>query len=174
MTTYCDGADLAARYDVRIVGDLCTDDGAALSLADIVVHPNVLVAIADAAGNVEVAMRQGKRYMPDKLASLTGNSLSHLKRVICAVAMALLIERRPERVNLELAATLREQGEKYLIALQSGHNVFGLDDDSDVNATLMTSSDGPTAIEIENRNLLGERMGRHLPSDTSRLPLDRW
>lgn len=172
MTAYADGADLAARYDIRILADLASDDGAALTRAAVIDNENIAIALGDASGRVEVAMRQGKRYLPADLASLTGNSLSHLKRIVCAVAMAALIERRPEAVSMDVAERITERAEQYLIALQKGENIFGLPDDSDTNAT-MIDTDGPTAIEIETRNLMTERMSRHFPSDSDRNPLDR-
>lgn len=175
---YASASDLIARFDTQIVGDLITDDDPTTELrdrpgqAEILASDVVAAMLDDASGRVEVAMNSGGRYTPAQLAALTGHGLAHLKRIVCAIAIALLFERRPERVNQEIAERYREQSDKYILSLQKGENLFGLADQTDVSASLISTA-GPTAIDLQTRNLLDERMHRHLPPGASRLPIGR-
>jgi len=175
---YADAADLIARVDTQIVGDLITDDDTDTGIrerpsqATILASDVVTTILGDASGRIDAALQNKGLYTPDQLAALTGNALSHLKRITCIVAVAMLFDRRPTRGTIEIAEHYREQAEKYLLQIQKGENVFGLDDNSDVDAGLMDTA-GPTAVELQTRNLLDERMHRFFPDGGSRNPLDR-
>lgn len=175
---YASVTDWLARCDTQIVGDLVTDDDPETeerirpTRDELLTNDNALALLDDASGQIDAALNAGKRYTPAQLAALVGNSLSHLKRITCTIATALGFERRPGRVNQEIADSYREKADKYLIDMQSGKNVFGLADESDVNAGLM-SNYGPTSVDVTDRNLLPERMGRMIPSSKQRYPLSR-
>ncbi len=53
MPRYADPADLAARFDIRTIGQLSTDDGQELSRTAVIDHVNVKSALDDASGRVE-------------------------------------------------------------------------------------------------------------------------
>jgi phage gp36-like protein len=174
---YAAATDLIARFDTQLIGDLITDDDGSgerepPDVAAIEASEVLEAMLDDASGRVDAALRVGKRYTPDQLSGLTGNALSHLKRIVCSIAMALLFDRRPQRSHGEIADRMQEQADKYLVALQKGENILGLADETDVNAGLISTS-GPTALDLQTRNLLDERMHRYLPSGSTRLPIGR-
>lgn len=175
---YASASDLIARCDTQLVSDLVTDDDPETgirerpALADLLENEVLATALEDASGAIEVAMRVGKRYSPAQLAGLAGNSQSHLKRVTCTIAIALLFERRPEKTMQDIAERYREQADKYITALQAGKNIFGLDDETDAAATLI-DTDGPTSLDLTQNNLIDQRMHRYFPDGGTRLPTTR-
>jgi phage gp36-like protein len=174
---YASAADWIARVDTQIIADLVTDDDPETgertrpTREELIANEIVGVLLADASGRIDAALMAGGKYTPAQLAALAGNSQSHLKRITCIIATALAFDRRPEQRTQEIADRYREQADKLLLAIQKGQDIFGLADNTDVNAGLM-STHGPTALEIINRNLLPERMGRHLPGPAQRNPLN--
>jgi len=70
MATYATTADLVARFDIETIGQLATDDGVRLLRDDILVHPNVEVALVSACGDVDVSLRVGQRYTSAQLVAL--------------------------------------------------------------------------------------------------------
>ncbi len=166
MAAYATGDDLIARYDVDQVGDLATDEREELDRSEVPDHPNVAAALLDASGEIDAALLAGGRYTPEQLAGLTGNTANHLIRITCAVAMANLIERRPERASKELADAYRKTSEGWLNKLRNGENVFGI-----IAATAGTIDIATVqAIEIENLNLMPGRMPRYFPGTEQRTP----
>lgn len=175
---YASATDWIVRVDTQIIGDLITDDDPESgervrpSRDEILASPVVSALLDDASGRIEAALRAGKRYTPTQLSGLTGNALSHLKRVTCTIATALGFDRRPERSTQDVADRYREQADKLLIDLASGKNILGLADETDVNAGLINTA-GPTSLDVTDRNMLSERMGRMIPDSKQRYPLSR-
>lgn len=177
--SYATPADLVARVDAQIVGDLITDDDPDTGLRDrppletILASSIVQVCLDDASGDVLAALGKGKRYTPDQLSGMSGPAASKLKRIVCDIATSYLFDRRADPKNEEIAESYRKKAETHLKALKSGEDIFYLEDESDVEASLMTTT-GPTSIDLQNANRLDERMSRrHLISSSDRLPLDR-
>lgn len=176
---YATPADLVARVDAQIIGDLITDDDPATGLRDrppledILASDIVETALDDASGDVLAALGKGRRYTPAQLEGLTGPGLSKLKRIVCDIATAYLFDRRADAKNEELSEAYRQKAERHLKALKTGEDIFYLDDETDADAGIITT-DGPTAIDLQTINRLDERMSsRHLISSGDRLPLDR-
>lgn len=170
---YADGNDLIARYDVEVVGDLCSDNRVQLLRDDVPTHANVLVALLDASGDVESHIRVGGRYTAEQLDTLDTNSDAMLTRIVCTIAMANLFERRPG-VHAEMAKAVRERADEYVAQLQGGAAIFSVTDDSSHIEASKPELHGPTSVEIDNRNFLASRMsGRYVPSVVSRNPIDR-
>lgn len=167
---YATGDDLIQRYDIDLIGDLATDERETELRDQVAEHPHVLTALDDASGQVDVALLAGGRYTVAQLQSLQGSSLSHLKAIVCALAMAALHDRCPEAVDPEYIKRLSEQAFESLRMLRRGENVFGLDEI--VEAT-RTDTGGPSAIDLRNRNGLAERMHGYFPQPATRLPRDR-
>lgn len=170
MDAYATGTDLIKRYDVDQVGDLATDEREELDRAVVPTHPNVLTALLDASGEIDAALMAGGRYTPDELAGITDNTKNHLIRITCAIAMAGLIERRPERVSVELADAYRKTARGFLEALRRGENVFGI---AAVVASGTIDIETVQAIQIEALNLLPARMPRYFPTTDQRTPYAR-
>lgn len=166
MAAYATGDDLISRYDVDIIGDLATDDRVELDRSEVPDNTNVLAALLDASGEIDAALLAGGRYTPSQLAGLTGNTLNHLIRITCAIAMANLIERRPDRMSKELADSYRKTSDAWLEKLRRGENVFGI-----IEATAGTIDVATVqAVEIENLNLLPGRMSPYFPGTAQRTP----
>lgn len=166
MTAYATGADLVLRYDIDMIRDLATDRET-VTREQIVSETRVLTALADASGEVEVALLAGGRYTVEQLSGLTGNSLNHLKQIVCGLAVAALFRRRPEAAEREYIESITEDSRKAIQELRRGVNVFGLPEV--VNSTVQELT-GPTVIDITNRNDLSSRMGRFFPESSTRLP----
>lgn len=167
LAAYATGTDLIQRYDVDQVGDLATDEREELDRAIVPTHPNVLAALLDASGEIDAAMMAGGRYTPAQLAGITDNTKNHLIRITCSIAIANLVERRPERVSVELAEAYRKTARGFLEALRRGENVFGIQAVID-SGTIDVET--VQAIQIENLNLMPGRMPRYFPGTEQRTP----
>lgn len=157
MAALITGSDLIARYDVRTIGDLVNDDGTAASSGTITGGANAVItaALEDASGEFIAALRQGGRYTEDDLTSLTGNSLAHMKRIVCKIAFWHLWERRASWDDDERADAARSDARRALQDLRQGVTVFDLT--SQVNAGNPSVS-VPTVLEIRQSNLLVDRV----------------
>lgn len=164
--SYATGDDLVARYDVDLVGDLATDDREPLDPVAVPNHPHVASALADASGEIDAALLSGGRYTAADLSSLTGNSLNHLKRVTCAIAMSHLFERRAG-LHEDQAEKIAKKAREFLTALRRGENVFGIPAVIDAGTI---ECEGVTAVEMDNLNLLPDRMPRYFPPNDQRFP----
>ncbi len=168
MASYADGNDLISRYDVDTVGDLATDQRESSDPSSVPNLPNVLTALMDASGEIDVALTVGERYLPSQLEALTGNSQSKLKRITCDIAMSLLCSRRVGTDYLELAEKVAKISRDHLRSLSNGENVFGLQSLFDASVIDVGTI---STCEIERRNLLPSRMTRFFPTDSQRMPL---
>lgn len=164
---YANGTDLAKRFDVGTIGDLCQDCREEQDEYEAVNSPIVLNMLEEASGMVDVALQAGGMYDPAKLALLTGSNLEHLKRVVCTIAMSNLLKRRTSDALLETAKRLDDEAARYLKDLQSGKNVFGIPENK---AASVIEHQHVSAAEINNLNLLPSRMGRFFPGTDSRTP----
>jgi len=182
--SYATPADLLARVDTQIVGDLITDDDPETGLRDRPSRDEILstaseansvlqTALDDASGDVLAALGKAKRYTSAQLSGLTGVALAKLKRIVCDIATSYLFDRRPDSKNQEMAEAYAAKAEKHLKALKTGEDIFGLADETDVEAGLV-DTDGPTSLDLQDANRLDERMSsRNLISSADRLPLSR-
>ena len=160
MSYYAAPSDLVGYYDRELVGQLATDDHVPLSVPDILTHENVVKALTAASGEVDVNLLTGGRYQATDLSGLAGSAAEHLKRITCAVAMAILVQRRLTQVNYELAKTLMDASREYLKALAAGKNVFGLQPEIDAGTPKFAEAIGPSNVHL---NLNPRRMYRHFP-----------
>jgi phage gp36-like protein len=126
MPRYAEPIDLAARFDIRTIGLLCTDDDQVLSRSAVLDHANVKSALDDASGRIEAALIAGQRYSVEDLQMLTDNSVSHLKSIVCAIAMTRLLRRRPGTYT-DLLQQVSNEAEEQLATLSKGLDVFSLD-----------------------------------------------
>lgn len=163
---YADGYDLVARYDIDVIGDLATDEREPLDRDVIPTHPHVLVALEDAAGEMDVALQAGGMYTPAQLAAMTGNSLNHRKRINCAIAMALLFERRPG-VRMDNREEIVKNARGHITALRRGENVFGIPEHIDAAVMELATV---SSVEIDQLNLLPNRMEPYFPGVSQRTP----
>jgi len=171
MTAYASVADLIARRDKRVIGELVNDDDDTLTDAELLASDVLQTLLDDASGQVASAMLSGKRYEPDDLDGLTGHSLSFLKKIVCTLVMADLYERRPG-IHQEQSKQYMELARMYLDDLRSGKNLFNLSDKRNAD-TANPDTTAPTTIDYYNLNLLPEQMVRHFANRASRLPRGR-
>ena len=160
MASYADGDDLLARADANVIADLCQDSGVRPARDELAANPIVLVALADASGKVDVSIRRGGRYTSDDVTGLSGNSLAHLKRVVCTIAMSYLFRRRPGLYS-DLAKSFQEESTAYVEALSDGHDIFDVDD---AQAAAHPKFSGPLLVHQSHLNqLLPDRAARYYP-----------
>jgi phage gp36-like protein len=162
---YATGTDLVDCFDVDLIGDLAQDTREPVDASVVTTLPNVLRMLDQASGEIDVALIAGGRYQPAQLALLTGSSQSHLVRITCTIAMALLFKRRPSQAMLELAKPLYEEKEKYLKDLRTGVNLFNIEENK---AASVIDLQTVTALEIDTLNLLPTRMSPYFPSSDQR------
>ena len=172
MAAYATASDLIARHDANLVGELITDEHEPATSDEIEDSTVLTTILTDASGQVEAAMLCGNRYSPEQLSELAGNSLGLLKKIVCMIAMAELLNRRPGR-HMESAKYYDEQARAYLEDLRTGKNLFNLTDDESNRTAANPSTTGPTAVEYSRLNLLPDQMVRHFPNRESRLPYGR-
>ncbi len=167
---YATAADMVARYDANTLGDLCSpaDDGT--PELDLASNARMAAALEEGAGRVAAACFVSRLYSAEDLAALTGPSLALLVGLNCQLAMAQLMFTRPEKYAAELVRDFRQDAETYLTMLQQGKRIF--DSDAQEDAGLPTI-DGPTALEIQNLNLITTRTRNFYPAAATRLPVGR-
>lgn len=172
MTAYATAADLIARHDTNLVGELIRDDHEPATRTEILASSVLSTLLVDASGQVEAAMLSGNRYSPERLSDLEGNSQGLLKKIVCMIALAELLNRRPGR-HVEIAKMYDDQGRAYLEDLRTGKNLFNLTDTDANKEAANPSTHGPSVVEYERLNLLPDQMTRHFPNRGSRLPYGR-
>jgi len=171
MAAYATASDLAARYDIRIWGQLISDDGAELSRFDMLAHPFVTVALGDAAGDTESHLRRTGMYLLSELTALTGNALNELVSINCAIAMAKIVQRRPGSGLKDFREAVLADYSQILKDFRDGLLTFGLSQHQEASFVEVA---GPTSLQLENTNSLASRMApRYLPDPATRLPFDR-
>jgi len=170
MASYATPADLLERHRTDTIDQLANDDGARQGPMVLLTNQRVLTALADASGQMDVALVVGKRYTPTNLEGLAGNNLSHRKRICCDLAMAYLLDRNPG-YDVDLYERYQKLVRLHLERLQTGEDIFNLDDQ--LGASLPTI-DGPQTADYDRMNLLPERTGgRYYASRATRVPTDR-
>jgi phage gp36-like protein len=157
--------DLTNRYDYRLIGDLCSDEMSELTLGQVLAEAKVSSALDDAAGEIVVGLQTGGNYTEEDLNELDGLNQSHLIRVNCDLAMCLLIQRRPNRVNIEVAEKICEAARGHLNRLRKGENIFGIP--AKVEAGNLSVSH-MSAMQLESLNLIPDRMARYFPGQGQR------
>lgn len=126
--SYCTAAEFVKRYDLRQIGDLIGDDDTRVDGCNIATHPNVLAALEDASGEVEMACLVGKRYVPTDLNTLTGMSKRRLQKLVSDLAMWCLMCRRYPAME---PTTTYSGAVALLQQLREGVRIFGLEETAD-------------------------------------------
>ena len=155
---YATGTDLISRYDARLIGDLCQDQGARITdLAVLATDPNVLIALQDATGMINSAALVGKRYDPIKLKAMTNEGQAFLQRLTCDLAFAFLRQRRG--YDIEQYPLVMESF-KFLDRIRLGERVFDIEENEAMGNP--TSNVIPRYVILE-QNLLTENR-RYFPN----------
>ena len=173
MAAYATGQDLVVRYDVLLIGDLCQDSREPLNDHNVTEHPNVLSALLDASGEVDSALLSGGRYRVDQLESIanpanTGNNRFKLVRIVCDIAMSILLTRRADPRHIDQAESLAKTSRAHLNSLARGENVLGLPElVSGQSATVELAT--LSSVELDNLNSLPSRMTGYFPPNHQRV-----
>lgn len=165
---YAVPTDLATFFDVTVIADLASDDGT--PSADYTTDANVLAALSAASGQVNAAVMVGNIYVAADLAALVGDDLQLLKEIVCQLAMAKLIRRRPEKYGSEAYQKYVEDAESYLDRLRKGERLFNLPAQE---AAGLPEVDGPTIVTVNRLNLITARTRNFYIDPGRRLPLGR-
>jgi phage gp36-like protein len=163
-------SDMIARYDERSIADLLSDTGDPVESADLATDTKLLAALESASGRVEAAVLVSNNYTAAELAGLTGNSLALLKDIVCDIAMARLLRRRPEKIGEDSLASIAKESEDYLDRLRNGDRLFDVPAHREAGTP---SVDGPTAVDYQNLNLIPDRTKHFYPRRSGRLPIGR-
>lgn len=161
MASFASSSDMVLRYDVRTLGDLCSDDGTPVAEAALASNTKMTTALADATGQILAACLRGGRYSQADLAALTGESASYLKRLCCVVAFWNLWDRKPYSSD-ETRKAAREEAMEMLEMLRKGEHVF---DVSAVIAAGVPDVDTVTRVEAQTWQMVVDqcRGGRFYP-----------
>ena len=155
------------RFDSREIGDLLSDTNTPVDEGDFPENVKLLAILADASGEIDAALMVGDRYTAADLSALTGNSLAHLKRIACEIAMRDLMARRPG-YKPELLESFEKRCQKHLDRLRQGENVFNIQDHKDAG---LPANGGLSTVETRNLNLIRDRVNNYYPG--RRLPDNR-
>jgi phage gp36-like protein len=163
---YATSADLAARFDERVLKDLASDTGTAVS--DLSADDNVTAALSDASGLINTAIAApASAYTTAQLSALTGDDLGYLKRIVCSLAMAYLLGRRPEKYGDDYKQ-ITEHAMEVVDQLRRGNFIFNT---SDAKEAGLPTIDGLTVTQYQDLNLLPERVRNFYP--IRQLPVGR-
>lgn len=161
-------SDLVKRFDERTIADLASDSDA--PEADLANSAVVTAALSSASGRINSAVMQSGLYTAAELTALTGDDLAFLVDLTCELSMAWLVRRRPSPDNAEWSKSLFERTEETLNKIRQGHNLFNVE----VKKTAgQPETDGPSAVDYSNLNLIPDRTHNFYPSRGSRLPIGR-
>ena len=166
MADYVTVAELLKRFDHRDIGGLVSDDNSQVLEPDLTLDAKLLTCIGDASGDIDAALLAGGRYIATDLEGLTGNALNKLRRMCSEITMFYLLDRRP-LFNAERLESYEQMRNRHLKRLQSGENVFNLDEHVTAG---VASVDGPSTQNFNDLNLFRDRVRnyfppRHLPNN---------
>lgn len=160
--------DLTARYDESQIRDLASDDNEPVT--DLSSDTKVSTALEDGSGRLLAAALTGRHYTEADLAALTGNAGALVKRIVCDLAMAFLMGRRPAKFATEAIKAMKADAEAYLDRLRKGERTFDVEEALDA---ALPSVDGPTALDFKTLNLVTARTQNYYPHYSNRLPIGR-
>ncbi|MEM6798544.1 MAG: hypothetical protein AAF589_03435 [Planctomycetota bacterium] len=162
---YADDTDLTARFDERVIRDLLSDSGAAVTdpLGD---DPKLTALLAEASGAVDAAAQVGGFYAKADLAAMTGDGREYLAGIVCRIVMLKLMQRRPEKYA-SAAKSFADEVQPVLDQLQQGKLVFDIDSNLAAGRLEVTSIDGAT---LRQNNVLPVRTDRFYPNRSGSLP----
>lgn len=169
MSAYATTAQLIERFDARVLGDIASDDGAAVSEPGLAANPKLLAALNSASGEVEASVIAGGIYTVAQLVAMTGNAQYLLIDLTCCVAMCKLLKRRASSSSEALMKAVCEDAREMIQSLRKGEAVFGGTD----NATegQLPETVGPTTATFTNLNMMRDRTRNYYPHRA--LPFNR-
>ncbi len=86
--------DMIARFDVRLLSQLCNDTNSPVSSTGLLTDPNLNAALEDASGVVLSALYTSYKYQDTDIENLDTQSSALLTRITCDIAFIYLAQRR--------------------------------------------------------------------------------
>jgi len=127
---YATGSEMLERYDARLLGDLVSDNGVAVSAGALPGHPNLVAVLNDASAAIDAAVFVGNRYTPSQMSNLSASAAAFVRRLTCDLAL-IYIKRRRGRFDSDKDAALLKEVNASLDALRSGDDVLVSEQDND-------------------------------------------
>lgn len=125
MAAFATPTDFLNRYDVRTVGDICSDDGTRVTESALATNDKLTTALNTATGQILAAVLQGERYTAADLAAMTGESAAYLTDLTCRIAFWLLWQRKPYTDDQQRMEA-KERADQALELLRTGAHVFDI------------------------------------------------
>ena len=160
MADYVTVAEFLKRFDQRDVGELVSDDDISVHENDLPTDVNLLACIADASGDIDGALLNGKNYTAADLEGLAGNALSKLRRMCSEITMFYLLDRRPNFDSDRLDAHEKMKN-RHLERLRKGENIFNLDANKNASVAVV---DGPTIVQYHAGPLWRDQSRNYFPA----------
>jgi phage gp36-like protein len=156
---YATHADMSARFDENTLKDLVSDTGTPVS--SLSGDTKIEAALADASGRINSAVAAPtSAYTAADLSALTGDDLGYLKRLVCSLAMAYLLGRRPEKYGEDYKKII-ESSEEEIERLRKGEHVFVT---SAAKSGGLPEVDGLTITEYADLNNIRDRTKNFYPA----------
>jgi len=161
---YATSDDLAARFDVRRIGDLLSDDDTRVAAGSFSSNANLYTALTDATQQINSAIRKGNRYTRAEIYALytsTNTQDNYARQLLtkwcCVLAFAYLVARRGYN-HSEIMSQVPFYGEakEFLDQLASGERILDTSAAADAGRTTYT------AQFSSNNNMLTDAASRLL------------
>jgi phage gp36-like protein len=133
---YATGADMLARYDARLLGDLASDVNVPVTPSALPSNINLTSAITDASAAITAAVFSGDRYTPAQLATLSGVALSLMKRLTCDLAL-IYMKRRRGKFDPEKDGALLKETNEAIKRLRDGDDYLMLSTTQEAEASVL-------------------------------------
>jgi phage gp36-like protein len=161
---YATAADMLARFDARVLGDLVNDTDSQVDSIGLQSDAVLLAMLGDASGDIEAALLVGGRYTIVDLEALASalpptNGTAFLKRMCCDITLAYLLRRRPSK-NADSDKAAADMAERHLDKLRGGDAIFPLDKTIDATEPELV---GMRLIDFQNMGLIRDRTRNYFP-----------
>lgn len=153
--SYCSPGSALRFMDVNLMGQLCTDTGTPLTLAQLQTNLRLLGELGAASGRFEAAVLAGRRYDPSDVATFTGVTADYRDKIIAKLAeWSILADRRPGSPKPEAA----KESEEDLKRLRAGEWVFGVMEAQDAGVGVETVDAMPVDVDTDTVTGVARRM----------------
>lgn len=93
-TVYATGAQMIERYDVRLLGDLVSDDDTRVASGSVAESARLVACLADASAQMDRALMAANRYTKAQLDAIKADGDASLIRLCCDLTLGLLFAAR--------------------------------------------------------------------------------
>jgi phage gp36-like protein len=158
---YATGADMLQRYDARLLGDLVSDDGTQVSVANLPTNGNLVALLTDAQAAIDAALFVGNRYTVAQLTTLSTTAQSFLRRLNCDLCL-IYLKRRRGVFNSEKDGDLLKECDARIKGLRDGEDLLMQAVDTEAQASTL-ELDAPTMIPVLRRQTIRNQVRNYFP-----------